>query len=95
VSYTATGIKPHGFHRAPTAGTLRKAGRAIRTGLRAARILATSKDLPLVLRALFVIGLVQIPCLPTDEIALAIALLWMFLGHRDTLRAAIVKARQA
>ena len=34
MSYTATGIKPHGFHRAPTAGTLRKAGRAVRTAVR-------------------------------------------------------------
>ena len=36
MSYTATGIKPHGFHRAPGAGTFRKAGRAVRTAVRTA-----------------------------------------------------------
>jgi len=66
--------------------------RVVRIGLRAARILATSRDLPRTLRVLFVIGLIQIPCLPTDEIALAIALGWMFIGHRATLRAAFATA---
>ena len=95
MSYTVTGIKPHGFHRVQAAGTVRKVARAVRTGLRAARILATSKDLPVALRILFVIGLAQLPMLPTDEIAMAIALTWLFIGHRATLRAAIETARLA
>jgi hypothetical protein len=42
-----------------------------------------------------VIGMVQVPCLPTDEIALVIALTWLGLRHRDALRSAIVAAKQA
>jgi hypothetical protein len=66
--------------------------RAIRIGFRAAKILATSRDLPRLLRILFVIGCVQIPVLPFDEIALAIALAWLAIFHRSTLRAAITAA---
>ena len=95
MSYTVTGVRSHGFHRAQAAGTFRKVIRAVRTGLRAARILATSGELPRTLRILFVVGLVQVPFCPLDEICLAVALGWMFIGHRATLRAAIVKARQA
>ena len=95
MSYTATGIKPHGFHRAPTAGTLRKIARAVRTGMRAAKILATSRDLPLMLRILFVVGCIQIPVCPLDEVCMAIALVWMFAAHRAALRNALTLARQA
>ena len=95
MSYTVTGVRSHGFHRSQAAGTVRRIARAVRTGLRAARILATSNELPRTLRILFVIGLVQVPFCPLDEICLAIALGWMFLGHRATLRAAIETARLA
>lgn len=67
--------------------------RAVRIGMRAARLMATDRQLPKLLRILFVIGLVQIPCLPTDEIALAIALAWLFLRHRARLTSAIAEAR--
>ena len=94
MSYTAIGIRSHGFHRAPAAGTVRKIVRGIRTGLRAAKILATTPELPVALRVLLVVGAIQTP-LPLDEVALLIALPWLFLGHRNVLRSAIVKARQA
>ena len=94
MSYTAIGIKSHGFHRARAAGTFRKIMRVVRTGLRAARILATEPALPKLLRVLLVVGMIQTP-LPLDEACLAIALPWLFIGHRATLRAAIVKARLA
>jgi hypothetical protein len=71
----------------------RRAWRAVRIGLKAARILATSKALPLPLRILLVIGCIQIPVLPVDEIALAIALAWLALRHRGTLAAAFATAR--
>ena len=74
MSYTVTGVRSHGFHRSQAAGTVRRIARAVRTGLRAARILATSNELPRTLRILFVIGLVQVPFCPLDEICLAIAL---------------------
>ncbi len=69
------------------------AAHSVQVYLRAARILATSQDLPWLLRILFVVGLIQIPVLPFDEIALAIALAWLALWHRDTLRGALRKAR--
>ena len=67
--------------------------RAVKVLFRAARILATSRDLPVVLRVLFVIGCVQVPFLPFDEIALAVALGWLFAFHRGTLRDALTEAR--
>jgi len=74
---------------------IRKVHRGIRIALRAGRILATSRALPLALRALLIVGMIQIPMLPTDEIALAIALGWIALRHRDALRSAIVAAKAA
>ena len=73
----------------------RQAMRTIRVCLRATRILATSNELPRTLRILFVIGCVQIPVLPFDEIAMAIALGWLAIFHRATLRAAFVTASAA
>jgi hypothetical protein len=73
---------------------VKAAGRQARILFRAARILATSRDLPVVLRVLFVVGCVQIPVLPFDELALAIALVWLFAFHRGTLRGALAKARE-
>lgn len=79
------------------AGNVKRAARAAwkhaRVLFRAARILATSRDLPVVLRVLFVIGCCQVPFLPFDELAFAIALAWLFAFHRGTLRGALVKAR--
>jgi len=71
------------------------AWRQVRIILRAARILASGPGLPRLLRILFVIGLIQVPFLPFDELALGIALAWLFIGHRPALRAALESARAA
>src|ERR1022692_2988664 len=65
---------------------IRKVWRAVRIAMRAGKILATSRALPRTLRALLVIGMVQVPCLPTDEIALVIALTWLGLRRHDARR---------
>jgi hypothetical protein len=78
--------------RTAVAQAARRITRAIRIGFRAAKILARSPELPRTLRVLFVVGLVQVPVLPTDEIALAIALSWLAIFHRNTLRAAFTAA---
>lgn len=70
-----------------------KAWRGLRIGMKAARILALSKALPWPLRVLLVLGCIQVPFLPTDELCLAVALGWLFLRHRGTLRAALATAR--
>jgi hypothetical protein len=67
--------------------------RFVRVSYRAARNLATDPELPRTLKVLFGIGLVQIPVLPFDEIALAIALAWLFIAYRARLTAAIAAAR--
>lgn len=79
--------------RAALPGWLASVLRGCRTGLRASRILATDSDLPLVLRVLFIVGCVQVPFLPFDEIALAVALGWLLIFHRASLRSAVAKAR--
>jgi hypothetical protein len=71
---------------------VKRAGRAIRIALRAARIVARHPALPWPLRALFIAGLIQVPVLPADEIALAIALLWLVIGYRPVLREALKSA---
>lgn len=58
---------------------------AVRRGVRIARALATDKRLPRWLRLLFAVGMVQIPVLPTDEIALALALAIVMLRYRRTV----------
>ena len=72
----------------------RKGWRGFRIGLRAARILAVSRALPLPLRVLLVLGCCQVPFLPVDEACLAVALGWLFLRHRGTLRDALGQARR-
>lgn len=57
----------------------------IRRALRAAKSLSRDKRLPKWLRVLFVIGCVQIPVLPTDEVAMAIALTVLWFRHRAIL----------
>jgi hypothetical protein len=69
--------------------------RAVRIAFRAARILATDPQLPWLLRILFVIGCVQIPVCPVDEVAMALALGWLFLFHRDRLAHAVREARSS
>ena len=76
------------------AGFARRSWRGIRIGLRAARILATSRALPWPLRVLLVLGCIQVPFLPADELCLAVALGWLFLRHRGTLRDALGRARR-
>lgn len=64
------------------------AWQAVRHVLRCARALATSKTLPVWLRVLFVVGCVQIPVLPVDEICLVLAVGIMAVFYRPALRAA-------
>ncbi len=67
---------------------IRRVGRFLRRVLRTARALATDKRLPRWLRVLFVVGCVQIPVLPFDEIALVLAVSVMAVWHRPVFRAA-------
>ena len=67
---------------------------AVRTGMRAARLLASDRTLPWPLRVLFVVGMIQIPFSPVDELALAVALAWLLIWHRPELRSAFATARQ-
>ena len=76
-------------------GHTTRALRTIRICLRTARILATSGELPRALRILFVIGCIQIPFSPVDEIAMVIALGWLAIFHRATMQAAWATATAA
>jgi hypothetical protein len=67
---------------------LRAGWRLFRRALRTARTLATSRRLPAWLRVLLMIGCVQIPVLPFDEIALALALGIIAVFYRPVLRTA-------
>lgn len=69
-------------------GRLRTAWRMFRRALRCAHSLARSKALPWWLRVMLVIGCIQIPVLPVDEIFLATALGIIAVFYRSTLRAA-------
>lgn len=61
--------------------------RMARTGMLAARMLLTvRKALPWWLAALLIIGCIQVPFLPTDELALAAALLILWFRYRPLLR---------
>jgi hydrogenase/urease accessory protein HupE len=62
--------------------------RVVRTGLHLAR----NRELPLWLRILFVIGCIQIPVLPFDEIALVLAVGITAVFYRPALRAAWTRA---
>lgn len=64
------------------------AGRFILTAFRAGRyLLAVRAALPWWLRALVVIGCIQIPVLPTDEVAAGLALIILWLRYRRLLKA--------
>jgi hypothetical protein len=67
---------------------IRKAWAMVRRALRCAHTLARSNKLPRWLRILFIIGCVQIPVLPVDELALLAAIAIMAVFYRPTLRAA-------
>ena len=66
-----------------------KGWRAVRLALRTIGYLVTMRRaFPLPLRILLVIGAIQVPVLPTDEIAAVIAVTWLMLRYRPTLRVA-------
>lgn len=62
--------------------------------LRTAHSLARDPRLPRWLRILFLIGCVQIPVLPFDEIALVLATAILAINHRPILRDAWATAAQ-
>lgn len=68
--------------------SVRKAWAMVRRALRCAHTLARSNKLPKWLRILFVIGCVQIPVLPVDELALLAAVAIMAVFYRPTLKSA-------
>jgi hypothetical protein len=66
---------------------------AFRRVLRALRQLATDKRIPRWVRVLLLVGCVQIPVLPIDEIALVLALTIIAVWYRPPLRDALRTAR--
>ena len=71
---------------------IRKAAGQVRRGMRIARALATDTRIPRWLRVLLVIGCVQIPVLPVDEICLASALIILAVRYRAVLAAVVREA---
>lgn len=66
---------------------LRRAWRVLRTAMRAARMLLTvRKAFPWWLRALIIVGCVQVPMLPTDELALIAAAVVLLVRFRPLLK---------
>jgi len=65
---------------------LKKTWRGIKHALRCAKSLAKDRRLPLWLRILFVVGCVQIPVLPVDEVAAVLAVGIMMIFYRPVLR---------
>jgi hypothetical protein len=66
-----------------------RAWRAARVGLLTVRYLVTiRRAFPRWLRVLLIIGAVQIPCLPTDELAAVIAVAVLVIRYRPALRVA-------
>ena len=65
--------------------TVRRLARFARRVMRCGRLLATDRRLPRWLRVLSLIGCVQIPVLPVDEIALGIAVAVLALRYRSLL----------
>ena len=64
---------------------LRQLGRFLARVVRCGRTLATDRRLPWWLRALFVVGCIQIPVLPVDEIALCVAVTILAVAYRPLL----------
>jgi hypothetical protein len=73
-------------------GACRRVMAVLATGLRATRIIAGNPGVPVLLRALLVAGMLPVPG-PFDEVALTVALAWLFAFHRAELRDAIAQAR--
>jgi hypothetical protein len=71
---------------------LRRTWRTIKRSVRTGKILATDRGLPVWLRVLFIIGCIQIPVLPFDEIALVLAVAIMAVFYRSTMRLAWQRA---
>ena len=72
----------------------RKSWRTLRTAILAGRMLLTvRKALPWWLTGLLVIGCIQVPFLPTDELALAAALSVLWFRYRPLLRVCWLAAR--
>lgn len=66
---------------------LRRVWRVLRTAMRAARMLLTvRKAFPWWLRALIIVGAIQIPVLPVDELALAAAVIVLVVRFRPLLK---------
>lgn len=66
---------------------LRRVWRVLRTAMRAARMLLTvRKAFPWWLRALIIVGCVQVPMLPTDELALIAAAVVLLVRFRPLLK---------
>lgn len=72
---------------------LAHAWRVFRRVLRALRQLAKDRRIPRWLRILLIIGCIQIPVLPIDEIALIAALIIIGIWYRQPLRDALATAR--
>ena len=64
----------------------------VRRGMRIARALATDSRIPRWLRVLLVIGCIQIPVLPIDEICLAAALIILAVRYRSVLVTVVQEA---
>lgn len=71
---------------------MKRALRFARRVLRTAHSLARDSRLPKWLRVLFLIGCVQVPFLPFDEIALVAATAVLLISHRPILRDAWTRA---
>lgn len=67
---------------------LRRAWRFLRRVIGTGKRLATSRELPVWLRILFVIGCIQVPFLPFDEIALVLAVAITAVFFRPVLTGA-------
>jgi hypothetical protein len=61
-----------------------------RRGMRCARIVRRDPRLPWWEKGLLIVGCIQIPVLPTDEICLALGLLFLALRFRHVLSSAWV-----
>ena len=72
---------------------VKRAWQAFRRIMRAVKQLAKDKRLPHWLRGLLVVGMIQIPVLPIDEIALAAALAIIAIWYRKPLADAVATAR--
>lgn len=73
--------------------TVKRGWQALRQIMKAVKQLAKDKRLPWWLRGLLLVGLVQIPVLPIDEIALVAAIAIIAIWYRQPLADALTTAR--